>query len=784
MKKNFRKATLFIGAALMSGVSLPSLAQTAPSTGAAGETDINDIVVTARRREESIQNVPVAITAFSSEKLLQLNVSRADDLRTVTAGLNIQGGAGRQDNPIYLIRGQRATDNASTQDGPVSIYVDDIVVGAAQGSNLGLYDLESVQVLKGPQGTLFGRNTTGGAILYSTAKPKDTFEAGVTGGLGNYGQRLVQSFINIPVSEAIKVRAAMQYSYHRGFSEIVEGGLAGTRLQNRDELSGRITAELDPAPGVKSFTTFYGSRSDTNGGGFILLGYNPVSAAAFIPGVDAALARQQGRDFRQSGIQISDPGQRTRVWGVYNTTTVEISDDLTFKNLAGYRDLHYLTNDDYDGSALDILATYTDIRSREISEEAQLLGTAANNKVNYVLGVYYFNQSGPFSGLADALAAINPVNPQVAQATYRNKSFSGYGQVTWKTPVEGLSATAGIRYTVDDRTFGISFRTTPAASVGEMCVLTQPGVIYTLANCQRTVKASFSSPTWTMSLDYQVDSDTLVYLSHRRGYRSGGFNGSAASDVQSQPFRPETVYDVELGLKRTSRIGGWKIRTNLAAYHQWYKDIQRNVNSFAGGFYQTVITNAASANIYGGEAEVSIEPTRNLRIDLNYSYTHARYANYTTLGDVNGVPGQVVDLSDRLFSFVPTHQFNANIHYDYPLADGSSLGLTGTYFYQSSEKFSEQYQNMRQLRTLYAPAVAAFLPSDLPGFSEGGYGLFGLKLDWSNIGGQGITASVIAKNITNKRYLVSGLAVYDTLGIAAGVPGDPRTVLGQISIKF
>ena len=281
MAKNLRKAALLIGASLVTGASMPALARVAPSTSAAGESDINDIVVTARRREESIQSVPVAITAFNGEKLHQLNVSRVDDLRTVTAGLNIQGGAGRQDNPIYLIRGQRATDNASTQDGPVSIYVDDIVVGAAQGTNLGLFDLESVQVLKGPQGTLFGRNTTGGAILYSTAKPKDQFEAGITGGLGNYAQRLVESFVNIPVSETFKVRAAMQYSYHRGFSRIVEGALAGTRLQNRDELSGRITAEFDPASGVKSLTTLYGSRSDTNGGGFILLGYNPVSVAAF-----------------------------------------------------------------------------------------------------------------------------------------------------------------------------------------------------------------------------------------------------------------------------------------------------------------------------------------------------------------------------------------------------------------------------------------------------------------------------------------------------------------------
>lgn len=794
MSKRKRFAIGLLSASILASVTTPLLAQQSSSddiakggSGGARPADgaiLEDIVVTARRREENIQNVPVAITALSGAKLQQLGVSRVDDLRTVTAGLNIQAGAGRVDNPIYLIRGQRATDTAATQDGPVAVYLDDFVIGTPQGSNLGLFDLESVQVLKGPQGTLFGRNTTGGAILYSTAKPKDQFEAGITGGLGNYDQRLVEGFINIPVSEKFKVRAAMQYSHHSGFSRVVEGPLAGTELQDRDELSGRITAEFDPAEGVKTITTLYGSRSDTNGGGFILVGYNPVSVATFIPGIEAALARQQARSLRESGIQLSDPGQTTHLWGVYNTTTVEISDDITFKNLIGYRRIHYTSRDDLDGTSISILEPNTFLYSRDISEEAQILGNAADGKVNYVFGLYYFNQRTPYTGLTYALSDINPANPVANVSLVRNTSFSGYGQVTWRTPVSGLSATAGLRYTVDRRANELQLLTAPSAPIGVVCQLAQQGVTFTPQNCTRSVSESFDSPTWTLSLDYQADAKTLVYLAHRRGYRSGGFNAAINTDDSAVPFRPETVYDIELGLKRTSMIGSWRVRTNIAAYHQWYKDIQRNINIFSNGFYNTAIRNAASARIYGTEAEISVEPSRNLRFDLNYSFTHARYGNYQTVNDLGGVPNQVVDLSNRLFSFVPTHQVNANVHYEHPLKDGSSIGFTATYFYQSAEKFSEQYQNIGELRTLYAPAVAAALPTNLPAFGERGYGLVGLRLDWSNIGNKNITASIIAKNVTNKRYYASGLTLYDSLGITAVIPGDPRTVMGQVAIRF
>jgi iron complex outermembrane receptor protein len=770
----------------LGGLSTPATAQQAtPPAAASEETDKDDIVVTARRREENVQSVPTAISVFSGARLQQLGVTRVEDLKNVTAGLNVQGGAGREDNPIYLIRGQRATDTILTQDGPVASYVDDVLIGATPGSNAGLFDLASVQVLKGPQGTLFGRNTTGGAILYSTAKPTAEFEGGVTVGLGNFSQKHVDAFINVPVSTTFRLRAAMQYEHHAGFSKIVKGPRNGQTLNDRDELSGRVIAEFDPTQNVKSTTVLYASRSDSTGPGFIFEGYSPVSSAAFVPGIAAELAAQQSRADRETGSEFPNTGTRSRIWGTNNTTTVELSENVTFKNIIGYRHLDYGARDDFDGTPLVILSTDNTENARQFTEEAQILGKAFDNNVDYVLGIYYFDMRGIDTANENhALEAINPGSPSFVGGQYDNKSFSGYGQFTWKTPVEGLSFTGGLRYTADNRSITLTPQILPSASGGAKCNLSAPGVVYTLANCSRSAAASFTSPTWTFSLDYKLDPDTLLYIAHRHGYRSGGFNVRAQTDTQFTPYKPEYVNDLEVGLKKTTMVGGWKVRTNLAGYYQWYSDIQRNANVITNGTLQSVIINAASATIYGGEAEISIEPTKHFRVGANYSYSRPKYTAYNVIDSFNGVPAQTVDHSNRAFTFVPRHQLNANLQYEYPLTSKSSLNFTANFSYQSSEIFAEQYQSVAQLRQLYAPAVAATIPDNLAGFGQGGFGLLGLRLDWTNVGDTPITLSLIGKNVTNRRYFSSALTLYDTLGTAVTVPGDPRTVMGQVSVKF
>lgn len=759
--------------------------QSAGSTEAANLPNDGEIVVTARRREENVQSVPTAISVFSGARLQQLGVSRPADLKTITAGLNIQGSAGREDSPIYLIRGQRATDATLTQDGAVALYVDDVLIGASQGSNLGLFDLASVQVLKGPQGTLFGRNTTGGAVLFTAARPTDRLEAGVTVGLGNYSQQLVEAFINVPLSDTLRIRGALQYNHHRGFTKIVDGARRGQRLQDRDELNGRFTAEFAPTDGMKSTTVFYASRSDSTGPGLFFQGFNPASAAAFVPGIAGALADQQKRSDRETAAEYPDTGSRARVWGTYNTTSINLGDDVTFKNIVSYRHVNFHARDDFDGTALAILETDNTYNSRQVTEEAQILGRALDGKIDYVLGIYYFEMHGlGTTNESHALEPINPGSPNFVGGPFRNKSFSGYGQITWKTPIEGVSATGGVRYTVDQRSITVSPQTLPSAPSGAACNLSQPGMVYTLANCSRNESTSFTSPTWTVSIDYKIDPDTLLYVAHRHGYRSGGYNARALTDAQFAPFKPEYVNDLELGFKRVSMISGWRIRTNLAGYYQWYNNIQRNVNFITAGTLQTGIINAASARIYGGEAELSIEPTRRLRIDLNYSYTRPKYTSFLVVDSRNGVPNQVVDQSGADFSFVPRHQFNASVHYEYSLADRGALAFTANYSYQSSESFAELYQSVAALRSRYTPAAAAQISSDLPGFGQKGYGLLGLRLDWSDKSNHPIMISVIAKNVTNKSYLASGLPLYDSLGASSAVRGDPRTVMGQVSVKF
>ncbi len=397
--------------------SLLAIAATASPAFAQDSADearnADDIIVTARRVEERLQDVPVAVTAIQGESLQRLGITNAVDLRQAVPSLTVTNAAGRPATPLYSIRGQRGSDQVFTQDPPVAAYLDEVLITPDAGSNAALFDLENVQVLKGPQGTLFGRNTTGGAVLYTSAKPKDEFSARVEAGIANYGSWKLNGYMNVPVSDTIAVRAAVDYKNEGGFGKVLAGPEKGKDVMGYKQFAGRLSVLLKPTDGLENIAVLgYSKWKDDGGSAFNILDTPIASGAANVvfntnivaPNnaglLDSQIAKQRARS--KYDIESGElNGGESKVWTFSNTTTLELSDNLTLKNIFGYRKLDMWDSVDYDGTILPILAASNAARAKTFSDEVQLQGTAFDDRLNYIFGVYWFDQRTTDFGRSD-----------------------------------------------------------------------------------------------------------------------------------------------------------------------------------------------------------------------------------------------------------------------------------------------------------------------------------------------------------------------------------------------
>jgi iron complex outermembrane receptor protein len=804
-------------ALILSAASVIAIAATASPALAQSEDDAarsamgDDIVVTARRVEERLQDVPIAVTAISGENLQKLGIKGPLDLKTAVAGLVVNSAAGRTYTPIYAMRGQRAGDQVFTQDPPVAIYQDEVLISPLAGSNAGLFDLENVQVVKGPQGTLFGRNNTGGAVLYTSARPKDELGAKVELGYANYDSWIANGYLNLPVSEAIRLRAAVDYRKQGGFGNVTAGPDAGADAMGSEQIAGRLSIAIDPTDRLKTLTVIgYSHYKDEGGPAFHILDTpRPTGNANFVfntnfvvPGNAGLLSnaiatqRAQGRFDYQSG---SLQGAESKVFTATNTITYELSDTLTLKNVFGYRHLDTWDAADYDGTLLPILQATNSARAKTYSEELQLQGTAFDERLNFIFGVYLFDQRGiegtgtPFMDVRNQLPGTVAFGgaARLQFVRIKNQSFSGFGQVGFKI-TDALTLNAGLRYSVDRRsstsTVGTVSKTVfnnnhPVPITCEYRDAAGNPLPATYADCRVTGKTDFSQPSWLIGLDWKADDDTLVYIASRHSYRSGGFQSRPFDNTTAQlPFSPEKVTDLEIGLKRDWDLGGDnRLRTNIAAYYQWYSDIQRNNSTLTPVGIGNITRNAAKAHIYGLEFESELRLGSLARVAFNYAYVKPKYDKF---------PTQIFDPVLRVFvpqdrtsykwPYISTHQLNGSLTLTPDVGSAGDLSLTVNAYYQSKFTVGDDYFDAASLNAITANAP---LPADVF-YAAKGYTVVNARAQLDNVGGSGFSAGVWAKNLFNKSYFDSGVLFQDSIGFGTGIFGAPRTYGIDISYKF
>jgi len=802
MKRCSRAAARWLAFTSLTSLALASAsqAQQADATASAATTvaeqqtpqadasQIDDIVVTARRTNENLQDVPVAVTAVSAQQLNDLSVRDVLEIQKVAPGLFVsaQGSGGRAK---FTIRGQSEADSRLTTDGSVGLYIDGVPITRTYGIRSSFIDIAQVEVLKGPQGTLFGKNTTGGALNITTQHP--TYDRGGYLDLlyGSYNNRQALGVLNLPiVDDRLAIRATLQRVVRDGYGT----DLTGRDLGDDDVFTGRLQLRADPTDALNIALSGDYTRQDIRGSNSLLSadamlanantatrglgaiarerGLNPASAADRLTAYQAwrgyyDLSQQGDINDGYSDLDVFD---KLTHWGVSATETLDVG-SLTFKSTTSFRRVHTEKLQDIDGTPFDLLNAGNDTSADNFTQELQV-SSIDGEGLDWQLGVFYNNEEGTDLFTNNSNTAVNTSNASVTEADVKNTSTAVYGQAVYALTSQ-VRVTAGLRYTQDTREEVSHNRVDSSLAVPAVpgttgrCNLLSPALGGpTFPNCSYGASVDFDALTYLLSVDWRPTDDFLAYASTSTGYRAGGFTEAANNavitsqaqlDLAFTPFAPEKVQNYEVGFK--SDWFAHRLRLNGAVYYQDYTDIQAQIRDFAGAAPVTLIRNAASATIYGAELEVTAKPTESLTLRGGAGYTHPRYDEYTTRDNA----GNVLDLSAQRFA-VPTWTYNLGAAHETPVR-GGALRINANY----------SFIGETQLRP-DTPTLASV--------TQEGFGLLDARVTWV-IDALALDISIFGKNLTDESY-ITGATNIEGSGWNVVTPGDPRTFGVQVRKTF
>lgn len=736
--KTMWKAALLAGAA-WGAASVPALAQE-PATDAGAETGVEAVVVTARRREESLKDVPVAVSALSAARLEANGASDITALQQQTPNATVQIARGSNSTLVSFIRGVGQQDPLWGFEPGVGLYVDDVYIARPQGAVLDIFDIERIEVLRGPQGTLYGRNTIGGAIKYVTSKLDLTRpEFLLRGAVGSYDQRDVLLQASIPLSDKFAVGGAVA-SYDRGgFGKNLT---TGQDHYDKDIAAYRASAEFTPRDDL--FFRFAYDRVNDNSsprhGHRETAGSTPDSAVL--------------SDLYDTRSGLQGPNRvDTEGWSL--TGSWQASDALTFKSITAYRDSQTDTIIDFDGTpapTLDIPAYYGD---EQFSQEFQ--AQFATDRIQGVVGVYYMNgfAEGAFDTIAGNLGLAIASAGKVSTT-----SKAVFGDVSFDVS-DRLKVSAGGRWTQDKKNANV-FRAFYLGATRSPLLGGTPRPVF----AQRTnyvAADTFEKFTPRVSVSYDFNDDLTGYASFSSGFKSGGWDmrGDAALVPQtSDGYQPETVDTYEAGLKGTAF--GRRLSFASAVFYSDYKDQQITTQQVAtppAVGIASVVDNAGASTIYGAEFEGTAFISPSLTANFALGYLHAEFDEFITL-----VTGSPVDISDtREFQNAPKWSGHLGLTWRGDLA-GGTLRVTPSVSYRS--------------------AYHLFDVAD-PILDQDGYALVDLGIVWDAPGKQW-QVGVYGKNLTDEQYRVGGYsfpgATYNNSII--GFYGPPRTWTASVQYKF
>ena len=679
---------------------LPALAQATPQDG----RDI--VVVTAQKRDQDIQEVPVAVTALDGEALQDAHVSTVMDLNALAPSLQVKTDDNAA-NPKIFIRGIGLNDFNPNTASAVAIYSDGVYIGSPLAQMGQFFDLERVEVLRGPQGTLYGRNTTGGAINLISRKPTDTFEAMGSVEYGSYNNLTLEGAVGGPITPELAYRASGTYLSNDGYAL---NRLTGNRGNDTNRGAARFQLQWTPSD---TFDALFQLRYGKSDGGSIWA-YNrslfPATAQATGPDGFCAPAYYTSGDCTDlagyantstnlyQGDYHLEGKDKVETYGASATLTWDLG-AMSLISVSGYDHADRDDVEDTDAGPTDIITARYQAKQWAGSEELRLQSNG-NNQLDWVAGIYLARDELDTNSYYDVFRVANSGNPLVDLPqgigvfgwpfTQDTNSYAVFGQVDYDF-TDKLTATFGLRYSADKKTF--HYNSTYASDVGG-----PSSDLFSIDDSK-----TFDSFSGKVGLQYQVSDDVNVYGSYNRGYKSGGFFGGQTTDPGAlQPYEDEVVDAYEVGLK--SQLLDNMLTANFAAFYYDYKDLQvytlvvdPNTNLTVQNF-----TNASNAEVKGLEAELMASPIEGLDLSLGASFLDATYQDFQSQGD---------DYSGNTLPNAPDVSLNGSARYEWDIFGGraeaqADVSYRSKVFYDTRnvERLSDGDRTFVNLRFGWKPA--------------------------------------------------------------------------------
>ena len=748
------KLALMAGAAWSTAATTVAAQDAAPA--GANPVGVEEVIVTARRREESLKDVPVAVSAFSAETLERQGATDITILSQTTPNITVQTARGSNSTLISYIRGIGQQDPLWGFEPGVGLYVDDVYIYRPQGAVLDVFDISRIEVLRGPQGTLYGRNTIGGAIKYVTNRLGSEAGGKIKGTYGSYNQTDLLVEGHTPVGGGLSVGGAYALYKRDGYGKNLT---TGAEHYNKDVQALRLSAEYAPTDDL-FFRLAYDRVEDDS---------NPRHGHRELPALTGGYKVLDGYD-TQAGLG-DDNSVKTE--GVSLTGEYHASEFLTFKSITAGRKGHTDTVIDFDGTpvnTLDIPATYDD---RSFSQELQAV--YSDETVQGVFGLYYMNSQA--SGEFDTIAGnVLPAFGGVAIADggkVNTQSFAAFFDVS-ASFTDRFKVSLGARATRDHKRANV-FRLTYLGAV-RTPYQGGPARAPFATNTNYSAERTFSQFTPRLSASYELTDDLNTYVSYSKGYKSGGWDMRGDKSLTPQTdlgYEPEVVDAYEVGLKGYAFDRRLSFAT--AAFLSKYKDQQVTTQVAVPSGIASSVDNAGRSTLYGVEFEAAAKLSANLTANVALGYIHAQYDEFNRfvpggapnpLNPSQTIPagGQRVNVAD-LYGFQNTPEWTGNVSLTWRGdVAGGELQITPMVSYR------DDYQQFE-------------LP--LPLLDQKAFTLVDLTASWAPEGGR-YKVSVAGKNLTDERYRTGGynfgVATYNNSVI--GFYGPPRTYSASLEVKF
>ena len=750
--RSTQRIAIFLLLALLGISSQLVLAQQALDEDANNSFQIEEVIVTARKREESMQETPISISVFSTEDLRQRNLTNLMELSEFTPNVvmaTAASGSGGGNNSQIYIRGVGQTDFLFTTDPGVGIYLDGVYLPRTLGGVLDLLDLERIEVLRGPQGTLFGKNTIGGAINLISNKPTQEFGGFAELTVGSFNRTDGRLNINIPLSDTWVSRFSLSYKTRDGYADRLDydTGQVIDHQGNEDAFSARASLRWNPSDATKLDIIFDYTREREESAPTTLVQFEPFNGLA--PLWNGLVGLPSGLPMSQDFITVdkhttygTGPNHNDLDVKGLSVTFEHGFSSATFKSITAYREMDGVFGRDGDGTPIQYIHTDNDQTQEQFSQEFQLFGSSADGKFDWLTGLFYMNEKGTdqndvrlASGLYDALEGLpvqlsghpcdppwfapgcggNPINPsldldfdvynQIEITSYAIFAQLGF-QFTDRWNING-----GLRYTDESKDYTLEhLRVNSGVPIVPLT----------------TVDNSWNEPSGKVGLDFQVNEDLMVYGYVARGFKSGGFNGRPTTGSEVEPFAPEFVTTYEAGLK--SEFADHRVRLNAAIFFMDYTDMQLgSVSADETGNLILIIDNAAEAEVKGFELDFLAVPSEPWLLSGGVGYTDAEYTDI----------GNAVDITtDSKFVKTPKWNVNASLQYALPVGSSSELRFRGDWSYRS-----KVYSDVPNTESIAQPS----------------FSLLGARITWHNFE-------------NNWDVVLSGTNLTDEIVIVGGVP--------------